>query len=359
MAEKRFLAVCMPVYNAEDSVSKSIETILAQSFGNFTFFITDDCSTDGTAKVIEGIDDSRLVLLKNSINKGAAATRNDMMQRCIDRGFKYMAIMDSDDIAYPDRLKKQIEILENDPSLAVCGSSMKIERNNSIWHAPATPSEVKAECVFGNPIPTSTATIRLRYIRQYNLFWVKSFVPCADYHLWYLMLFKHNLRACNTGDVDMVYSFSPGGISHGRGIAKQEEKDAAVKQLILNTFNIETTSSQAYHFMKVALSRSNSVDDALDFTRLANELKVNNDNRIVDQRELELRLSHRLSNYLGKVSALDPVLKQEMIDKLLVREPFRWLSDVLRYIKHSFLDRYFPQLSYRLLLLYRSISKRP
>ena len=193
------LAVCMPAYNARHIIKRSIESILKQTYDNFTFIITDDCSTDDTLRAIKSFKDSRILLIKNDTNWGPAETRNEMLKYCIAKGYKYMAIMDADDIASPDRLKKQIEILENDPSLAVCGSSVLIQKKNTEWVAPTDFPGIKAECIFGNPIPTPTATFRLKFIEQYNLTWDKTYVPCADYHFWYLLLFKHNLRARNTG----------------------------------------------------------------------------------------------------------------------------------------------------------------
>lgn len=349
--DEKFLAVCMPAYNAEKVVTKSIESILSQSFGHFTFIITDDFSTDGTLNAIRKISDPRILVSENQINQGAVATRNDMTRYCIDEGFKYMAVMDADDIAYPDRLRKQIAILENDSSLTVCGSSMKVESNSSVWRAPKYSHEIKAECIFANPLPVSTAIMRLRDIKKYGLYWDVSYAPCADYHLWYVMLFQHNLLARNTGDIDMVYSFSSDGISFGRGIGQQEEKDAAIKKLILGELGIFPALAEVNSFMRVALSRSRSVLDASGFFDIAMALK-NQNYAIVDKRALESALNHRVNIYMGTVSNIDSEFKKKMIMNLASGQSYSKLESVLRRFKYSYLNRWFPKLSYSLSLLY-------
>ena len=180
----RPLAVCMPVFNAAPIIQRTVSQILAQTFSDFTFIITDDCSTDNTADLIENISDPRILLFKNDRNIGAIPCRNAMLDYCIEHGFEYMALMDADDQTCPNRLEKQITILSKDLSLAICGSSMKMERTGRIWRAPTRPAEVKTLCIFSNPIPTPTAMIRLRYMDTHDLKWRVEYAPCADYYLW-------------------------------------------------------------------------------------------------------------------------------------------------------------------------------
>ena len=354
-SDDKFLAVCMPAFNAEKFVKKAIQSILSQSFGHFTFIITDDASTDETLKVLRKISDPRVHVFENRLNQGAVATRNDMMRYCIDEGFKYMAVMDADDIAYPDRIRKQIEILEGDSSLTVCGSSMRVESNSSVWRAPKYSHEIKAECVFANPLPVSTVTMRLRDVEKYSLYWDANYAPCADYHLWYVMLFQHNLLARNTGDIDMVYSFSSDGISFGRGIGQQEKKDAMIKELILNDLGIFPAAEELNSFMRVALSRSRSALDASGFCDVAIALK-NQKRAIVDQRALEKALNHRVNIYLGTVSSIGSELKQKMIMHLASDQSYSKLESVLRRVKYTYLNRWFPRISYSLSLLYRRLK---
>ncbi|MCC8145343.1 MAG: glycosyltransferase [Bacteroidales bacterium] len=111
------ISVVMPVYNAEEYVSAAIDSVLKQSFRNFEFIIIDDGSTDRTLEIIQSYKDKRMVLLQNehdfvgSLNKGLHYATG-----------KYIARMDADDIMHVDRLRIQYRIMEEEPSITVCGT---------------------------------------------------------------------------------------------------------------------------------------------------------------------------------------------------------------------------------------------
>lgn len=350
MRDSCSLAVCMPVFNAEPFIEQTSRQILSQTFSDFTFIVTDDGSTDNTFDIIKKINDPRILLFRNTRNLGAVPTRNSMLDYCIEHGFEYMALMDADDLVHSQRLEKQLKILSNDPSLAVCGSSMKIERTGRIWHAPIGPAEVKALCVFANPIPTPTAMIKLQYMKTYNLKWRREYAPCADYYLWYQMLFEHNLRGTNTGDVDMVYSHSPAGVSHREGLEAQEEKDVEVKRCILRHFNLDLSNSELHGFMKIALYRSKSAADAPSFLDVSTKLIEANRNMIVSDDVMRRMISHRAFVYLVKCRTLNPEIKGEIRSRLVL--PLSaLLAEVevkLKEFKHNILGRSFLMLSYYL-----------
>ena len=352
----------MPAYNAEKMIGAAIDSILSQSYSDFVFIITDDCSCDSTADIIKSYKDKRILFLQNEQNNGVLATRNRMLAHCLANGFKYMAVMDADDIAYPDRLKKQVLLLEDDPALAVCGSSMKTERKNRVWIGPENPDQIKVETVFANVIPTPSATIRLRYLKQFDLKWDQNFYPCADYHLWYRMLFEHNLRAKNTGDVDMLHSYSPDGVSHGRGLIKQEEKDAAVKQLILSHFSIDTSFDDAMSFMWVALHRSKSVNDASSFLKIAKELLQKESESPVNFRLLQMALRRRAGSYLTRVEDIPDSIRSEFVRHGIIKNSRGMMVDAAehwaRKLKSEYLDRWAPRLSWFLATKYFALKKR-
>jgi glycosyltransferase involved in cell wall biosynthesis len=97
------ISVIMSVYNNESYLKDSIESILKQTYKNFEFIITDDCSTDKSASIISDYDESdeRINFIKNKKNIGLTKSLNKMID--LARG-EYIARMDGDDIAK----KKQI-----------------------------------------------------------------------------------------------------------------------------------------------------------------------------------------------------------------------------------------------------------
>jgi glycosyltransferase involved in cell wall biosynthesis len=121
MTSKPMISVIMPAYNVEKYVVASIESILNQTFTDFELIIVDDCSTDGTAEIVNNYvgKDERIIFLKNDVNMFATSTRNRAIR--IARG-KYIAIQDSDDISFPNRLSEEFDYLEKHSDIYLLGS---------------------------------------------------------------------------------------------------------------------------------------------------------------------------------------------------------------------------------------------
>ena len=99
----------MGVYNAAETLSAAIESVLAQTFEDWEMIICDDCSTDNTEKIVKNITDSRFHYIRLEKNSGACTARN--------RGIKeakgdYIAFNDSDDQWHIDKLEKQLSFLK-------------------------------------------------------------------------------------------------------------------------------------------------------------------------------------------------------------------------------------------------------
>ena len=114
------ISVVMPVFNCESYVEDAIHSILNQTYRNFEFIIIEDGSTDSTLQKILTFKDDRIKLLINEKNKGLVFSLNRGLQEV--QG-EYIARMDGDDIALPQRFEKQIEYMEKNQNCLVCGSS--------------------------------------------------------------------------------------------------------------------------------------------------------------------------------------------------------------------------------------------
>lgn len=117
------VSVIMGIYNCEGTLVKSIESIINQTYKDWELILCDDGSTDNTYKIAKSFTTkySNIVLLRNTSNKGLAYSLN----RCLDvaKG-KYIARMDADDLAMPNRFEKQVNFLNANPKYDVVGSSV-------------------------------------------------------------------------------------------------------------------------------------------------------------------------------------------------------------------------------------------
>ena len=102
------VSIIMPSYNTARYISDSIVSIQAQTYENWELIIVDDCSTDNSIEIIQSFNDSRIVLLRNEKNSGAAISRNYALR--VAKG-KWIAFLDSDDIWIPEKLEKQIRFM--------------------------------------------------------------------------------------------------------------------------------------------------------------------------------------------------------------------------------------------------------
>ena len=118
------ISVCLPVYNAERYVAEAVESILVQTLGDFEFLIIDDGSTDGSRRILEGYAarDPRIRLTSRA-NRGLVATLNELIDQA--RG-EFLARMDADDLALPERFRRQVDYLRAHPECSVVGSRAQL-----------------------------------------------------------------------------------------------------------------------------------------------------------------------------------------------------------------------------------------
>ena len=90
------ISVIMAAYNAEKTIEQAISSVLNQTYPNFELLVVDDCSKDGTKRLVESIavKDSRVRLISNEKNNGVSFTRKHGLEEA--RG-EWIAILDSDD----------------------------------------------------------------------------------------------------------------------------------------------------------------------------------------------------------------------------------------------------------------------
>jgi len=178
------VTVFMSVYNSEKYIKDSLESILNQTYENIEVLLVDDGSTDRTVDMIRTYKDGRIRLLQNWRNMGIPYTRNVGLREA--KG-EYMAIMDSDDIAEPHRIERQIRFLEKYPHIDVLGSFYiqfggKFEKK--VRSRFTDPEEIKAMLLFYNPIANPSAIIRLKTLKQHGLMYQSEFFVAQDYKLW-------------------------------------------------------------------------------------------------------------------------------------------------------------------------------
>jgi glycosyltransferase involved in cell wall biosynthesis len=129
------LSVVMPVHNALPYLDEAVRSIVEQSHRDFEFVIGDDASTDGSTEVLRAWEarDPRIRLIERRDNLGPSGSSNWVVEQA--RG-RLIARMDADDIAHPDRLKRQLRVLAEHPDAVLTGSPpVGIDREGKLVRA--------------------------------------------------------------------------------------------------------------------------------------------------------------------------------------------------------------------------------
>ena len=177
------VTVFIPVHNRERYVGDAIQSILAQDFQDFDILLIDDGSTDQSVEVMRSFDDSRIRIIHNETNLGIPRTRNRGLE--LARG-EYIALLDSDDRASPDRLHKQVAYLNSHPDCVQIGSWCRMMNEQGIplkkiKRQPAHPEEIKAELLFRCCMSNRTIMGRTEILRKFG--YRNDFPRCQDYDL--------------------------------------------------------------------------------------------------------------------------------------------------------------------------------
>lgn len=127
------VSIITPVYNCEEYLSQTIESVCGQTYKNWELILVDDCSTDLSAKLIAEYikKDPRIKYFKLLKNNGAAIARNVGLENT--RG-RYVAYLDADDIWLPHKLERQLEFLSTNKVVFSCCDYEKIEADGTLVH---------------------------------------------------------------------------------------------------------------------------------------------------------------------------------------------------------------------------------
>lgn len=190
------VSIISPAYNHEKYISACIESVLAQTYGNWEMIIVDDGSTDGTYRIASEYEksDPRIHSFTQE-NVGIfrlGETYNFALSRC--QG-KYVAILECDDVWLPDKLSVQVAELENHPECVLCWSQAYLSSNDLSYNyfiAPRNTGDLNLfynkpagiflkKFIYDTLIPALTIVIRKDALVEIGGFIQVFNLPLVDY----------------------------------------------------------------------------------------------------------------------------------------------------------------------------------
>lgn len=219
------ITVLMSVYNGHRHLAESVSSILAQSFPDFELLIINDGSTDGSLEYLRSLADPRVVLIDQQPNRGLLATANRGLR--IARG-RYVAIMDQDDIAAPERLGRQFARLEAAPEIALCGTAIETfgDRPLPSWVRYQEPADLRTALLFENPFCHPTVMMRHRALASVGLAYPEAYPHAEEYALWLNLAEKYPLA--NLPDTLLRYRVHATQLSRTRNREQSHSIDRLV-----------------------------------------------------------------------------------------------------------------------------------
>ena len=189
------ISVLMSVYNDEKRVSKSIESILNQTFQDFEFLILDDCSTDNTYEICNyyAKKNQKIKLMKNNQNLGLTKSLNLLIS---ESNYELIARQDSDDESFKQRLEIQLKIMEKH-NLDACTTLATIDELKGTRPFLSHLFPKKLIIKYKNPFIHGSLLIKKRALENVGMY-DEKFKFAQDYKLMFdLIRLNHKLKIIN------------------------------------------------------------------------------------------------------------------------------------------------------------------
>jgi glycosyltransferase involved in cell wall biosynthesis len=226
-------------------LEEAIASILEQTLSDFEFLIVDDASLNSfdVERTVCSFSDSRIHFLKNDKNLGISESYNLLLERA--QG-EYLAIMNQDDIALPKRFEKQVDFMDANPKVGICGTGFMrfgtFTKNRKIVY-PETDAEIRGLMFFKCPIHHPSALIRRSVLMLNGIRYDKQFLAVNDRKLYFDVAKVSQLA--NLPDVMMKYRLHRGMTSRQIAhVIKPEQQ--LFRQMFLNHLRVNLSSEEAH-----------------------------------------------------------------------------------------------------------------
>jgi len=179
------VSVLLAAHDDARFLRDAIESVLTQTLADLELLVVDDASTDETPSLLAAVDDARVTVLRNAEQLGLAASLNLALERA---GGKYVARLDADDVALPERLQRQVERFAADPRVAVVGTAVadldEQGRRGPVHILPSGARPLRWHALFSSPFFHPTVLVERELLERHGLRYDPEFLESEDYDLW-------------------------------------------------------------------------------------------------------------------------------------------------------------------------------
>lgn len=246
------VTIITPAFNAEQYLKKTIESVLSQTFSDYEMIIIDDGSTDATKTIAQEYIKRYPQKIKYIYqdNHGLSHARNTGIKAA--QG-EYIALLDSDDEWFPNRLEESVKAMEADPLCGLVHSNiMRIDTSNEPLEIPVREKQYLSGMIFKElllrkaHIACPTVLFRKSCLETIGLFdesLIKDQLGCEDRDLW--LRLSRKFKICYIDQVLAYYRMSPGSMSRNRE-RMMKARSYVIEKNVKDLPNADVLKKQAY-----------------------------------------------------------------------------------------------------------------
>jgi len=232
------VSIIIPTYNREEFIKGTIDSVLNQTYKDFEIIVVDDGSTDNTKSYLEKYN-SKIKLIEQKNSERAVARNNGVKHS----SGEYIAFVDSDDIWKEDKLKIQVEVLDNYKDVILTyGTCLRINKNGKTIKPAKRQREGYSGNVFDklllrNFVVSATPVLRHAIFNQTKGFKTK-YVPYEDWEFW--------IRLSKLGKFYFIkdpLAFYRLHETQSVQLVKAEKIEEVTTALLLDSFNLQPISN--------------------------------------------------------------------------------------------------------------------
>jgi glycosyltransferase involved in cell wall biosynthesis len=262
--------VIFPVGDREAYLAEALSSILAQTLTGFELIVVLDGVPPPVQAIVESYRDERIRILQLPMNLGVSNARNAAMQAA---QAPYMALMDSDDVAMPQRLAQQYAWMQAHPDVTVCGSnSVKLleDGRRVSMHYPETDGQIKARLLLvDSAILNPTAMLRSDFVRHHALRYDAN-LPRDHDHRFYVEMMRLGATFYGLQEELLVYRRHAGNATQDQqGVDAEKTR---VREVLVPLYFPELTGNEAEMLLKGLCQQVQmTVEEACYFVTVANK----------------------------------------------------------------------------------------
>lgn len=225
----KMVSIIIPAFNSEKYIRESVDSALGQIYKNIEVIVVDDGSTDNTKKVLEPYIVRNKIRYIYQKNNGLSAARNLGIKAA--KG-EFIAFLDADDIFLPEKVRKQIEYLENNPKcdMNYCGIyhfyENKPQNFFKLNYKYFSGNEVFKELLWKNFINPLSVVFKRETIEKYGMF-DETFRRTEDWEYWVRLAWQ-GAKFCFLPDILAKYRINRKSMTYEKSGVLQRQKEVEI-----------------------------------------------------------------------------------------------------------------------------------